>query len=64
MSLAKQLKRHEWEIIVFGRKEEGLMSMFDDEFGCPSCGETIDYETFMDGDEPYGCPHCGIYLEE
>lgn len=64
MSLAKQLKRHEWEIIVSGRKEAGLMSMFDDEFDCPSCGEVIDYETFMDGDEPYGCPHCGIYLEE
>ena len=63
MSLAKQIKEREWELIIATLKENGVISMLDDEFDCPNCGETIDYEEYMDGDEPYGCPFCGDSLD-
>jgi predicted RNA-binding Zn-ribbon protein involved in translation (DUF1610 family) len=38
------------------------MLLTDDEFDCPNCGDTIDYDEYVDGDEAYSCPFCDEYL--
>lgn len=62
MSPIRRRKEEEWETIVSNRKSAGTMLLMDDEFDCPECGDMIDFDDFIDGDEPYGCPSCGRSL--
>ena len=62
MFISELTKEHEWELITSAYKETGVMSVFDDDFECPECGDIVDFNDFMDGSEPYGCPSCGEQL--
>lgn len=62
MFISKLIKEHEWELITSAYKKSGMMSVFDDEFECPECGDIVDFDDFMDGNEPYGCPSYGESL--
>ena len=62
MFFSELAKEREWESIVANRKQHGDMFLTDDDFDCPNCGDTIDYNEYVNGDEAYGCPFCGEYL--
>ena len=62
MFFSKLAKDNEWEFIVTNRTQYGVMLLTDDEFDCPNCGDIIDYDEYVNGDEAYSCPFCGEYL--